>query len=359
MLLISIISISLFHFNPSFSFEKKEPLTALGFSESLEIAKHSSFLGNGLGTFEQSFLKHNPQMVQDSTHTESFSTILNILNDLGIFGLFLFLLPFSFGIIKGFKRFLKKEQDNLEKMSFISFFILFILSFFYFLDLILMLLLFLFLGLFAGTKGKTILFKNLKPFHIFLIIACLSLTLMSIIVINYFNSLNYFSEAYYNLALEKYQDDEEIAIEYLNKSNAFLKKDKTQIGLSQLYLLKASELYTESRLLETKEEEREEKKQACEDFILLSEKTALSGTEINPFNYSAWANLGNIYNNRRYLRDEELEDETIDAYKKAIELAPYTKEAYIAIIQVFSELGNVEKREEFVEKIRVIDKDYL
>ncbi|MFA7142257.1 MAG: hypothetical protein WC157_03065, partial [Candidatus Paceibacterota bacterium] len=66
MLLISIVSISLFHFNPSFSFEKKEPIVTLGFSESMEIAKHSSFFGNGLGTFEQSFLKYNPQMVQDS-----------------------------------------------------------------------------------------------------------------------------------------------------------------------------------------------------------------------------------------------------------------------------------------------------
>ncbi|MDD2909807.1 MAG: hypothetical protein PHU74_02670, partial [Candidatus Pacebacteria bacterium] len=194
---------------------------------------------------------------------------------------------------------------------------------------------------------------------IFLVIGGLSLTLMSVIALNYFYSLNYFSESYYNVATESHKDNRDKGIEDLEKSNSFVEKEKTLIGLSQLYLLKASDMYNESRLLETKEEDREIKKEECESFMQLSEEKAIKATKISPYDYFAWFNLGNIYNNRRYLRDEELADKVIEAYIKATELSPFTKEAYVALIQVYSELGNVEKREEFVEKIRVIDPNYL
>ena len=361
LLLITFISVLLFILNPSFSFEKKEDVQVLGFNESLEIAKNSSFLGSGIATFDENFLKYNPSKLQNTVHFESFSTIFTILNDLGILGLALFLIPFIYATIKGFRHFLLKKQSVCEKMSFVSFFTLFVLLFFYSFDIVLMSLLFLFLALFSITsqKGKSVLFKNMKSGTIFLVIGGLSLTLMSVIALNYFYSLNYFSESYYNVATESHKDNRDKGIEDLEKSNSFVEKEKTLIGLSQLYLLKASDMYNESRLLETKEEDREIKKEECESFMQLSEEKAIKATKISPYDYFAWFNLGNIYNNRRYLRDEELADKVIEAYIKATELSPFTKEAYVALIQVYSELGNVEKREEFVEKIRVIDPNYL
>lgn len=361
LLLITFISVLLFILNPSFSFEKKEDVQVLGFNESLEIAKNSSFLGSGIATFDENFLKYNPSKLQNAVHFESFSTIFTILNDLGILGLALFLIPFVYATIKGFRHFLLKKQSVCEKMSFVSFFTLFVLLFFYSFDIVLMSLLFLFLALFSITsqKGKSVLFKNMKSGTIFLVIGGLSLTLMSVIALNYFYSLNYFSESYYNVATESHKDNRDKGIEDLEKSNSFVEKEKTLIGLSQLYLLKASDMYNESRLLETKEEDREIKKEECESFMQLSEEKAIKATKISPYDYFAWFNLGNIYNNRRYLRDEELADKVIEAYIKATELSPFTKEAYVALIQVYSELGNVEKREEFVEKIRVIDPNYL
>lgn len=361
LLLITFISVLLFILNPSFSFEKKEDVQVLGFNESLEIAKNSSFLGSGIATFDENFLKYNPSKLQNTVHFESFSTIFTILNDLGILGLALFLIPFVYATIKGFRHFLLKKQSVCEKMSFVSFFTLFVLLFFYSFDIVLMSLLFLFLALFSITsqKGKSVLFKKMKPGTIFLVIGGLSLTLMSVIALNYFYILNYFSESYYNVATESHKDNRDKGIEDLEKSNSFVEKEKTLIGLSQLYLLKASDMYNESRLLETKEEDREIKKEECESFMQLSEEKAIKATKISPYDYFAWFNLGNIYNNRRYLRDEELADKVIEAYIKATELSPFTKEAYVALIQVYSELGNVEKREEFVEKIRVIDPNYL
>lgn len=361
LLLITVISVLLFILNPSFSFEKKEDVQMLGFNESLEIAKNSSFLGSGIATFDENFLKYNPSKLQNTIHFESFSTIFTILNDLGILGLVLFLIPFIYAIIKGFRHFLLKKQSVCEKMSFVSFFTLFVLLFFYSFDIVLMSLLFLFLALFSITsqKGKSVLFKKMKPGTIFLVICGLSLILMSVIALNYFYILNYFSESYYNVATESHKGDRDKGIEDLEKSNSFVEKEKTLIGLSQLYLLKASDLYNESRLLETKEEDREVKKEECENFMQLSEEKAIKATKISPYDYFAWFNLGNIYNNRRYLRDEELADKAIEAYIKATEVAPFTKEAYVALIQVYSELGNVDKREEFVEKIRVIDPNYL
>lgn len=361
LLLITVISVLLFILNPSFSFEKKEDVQVLGFNESLEIAKNSSFLGSGIATFDENFLKYNPSKLQNTIHFESFSTIFTILNDLGILGLALFLIPFIYATIKGFRHFLLKKQSVCEKMSFVSFFTLFVLLFFYSFDIVLMSLLFLFLALFSITsqKGKSILFKKMKPGTIFLVICGLSLILMSVIALNYFYILNYFSESYYNVATKSHKDNRDKGIEDLEKSNSFVEKEKTLIGLSQLYLLKASDLYNESRLLETKEEDREVKKEECENFMQLSEEKAIKATKISPYDYFAWFNLGNIYNNRRYLRDEELADKAIEAYIKATEVAPFTKEAYVALIQVYSELGNVDKREEFVEKIKVIDPNYL
>ncbi|MDD4662201.1 MAG: hypothetical protein PHG24_02885, partial [Candidatus Pacebacteria bacterium] len=208
-------------------------------------------------------------------------------------------------------------------------------------------------------KGKEIVFKSKNPNIIFINIAWLSLVTIAIIVLNYFYVLNYLSENYYNLAIEAHLKDRGEGIDYLEKSNSFMEKEKTLIGLSQLYLLKASDLYNESRLLETKEEDREAKKIECEEYMDLSEEKALRAIEINSNDYFSWVNLGNLYSNRRYLRDEELSSQIIEAYTKASELSPYTKEAYVALIQIYSELGNVEMREQYLEKIRVIDPDYL
>ena len=363
LLAITIISAVLFFVNPSFPFEKREHVQTLSFNESLEVIKKEnvSFLGFGAASFDDQFLKYNPSMLQDTVHFEASSTILNIFNDFGILGLIAFLIPFTYATLRGFKRFLTKKQNTFEKMSFISFFSLFVLLFFYAFDLVLMTLLFLFLALFiiSSKKEKEVAFKNKNPGKIFLIIAGLSLVMISLIVLNYFYFLNYSAENYYNLAIENYKTDREKGIDYLSKSESFMEKEKTLIGLSQLYLLKASDLYNESRLLETKEEDRETKKEDCEKFMQLSEDKAIRATEINPYDYFSWLNLGNIYNNRRYLRDEELADKAIEAYVRASELAPYTKEPYTALIQVYSELGNVEKREEYVEKMRVIDPSVL
>ncbi|MDD4358606.1 MAG: hypothetical protein PHY30_02195 [Candidatus Pacebacteria bacterium] len=359
----AIISAVLFFLNPSFPFEKRENIETLSFSNSLEIVNKEGItaLGFGASSFDEKFLEYNPSMLQDTIHFEASSTILTIFNDFGIIGLIIFLIPFIYAILKGFKRFLTKKQDSFEAMSFISLFILFVLLFFYAFDALLMSLLFLFLALFiaCSNKGKDINFKSMSPIKIFAAVAILSLALMSLIILNYLYFLNYSAENYYSLAIKEYKNDREKAIEHLIKSESLMEKDKTLIGLSQLYLLKASDLYNQSRLLETKEEDREVKKEECEKFMQLSEDKAKRATEINSNDYFAWLNLGNIYNNRRYLRDEDLADKAIEAYAKAAELAPYTKEPYEALIQVYSELGNVEKREEYLEKIRVIDPNYL
>lgn len=361
LLLVTLVSVFLFLTNPTLPFEKKETVQALGFSESFEIAKNSSFLGSGIASFDENFIKYNPTMLQDTIHYESFSVIFHILNDFGILGLILFLIPTLYLVINGFVRFLRKKQDIYERMSFISYLSLFILLFFYSLDVVLMSLFFLCMSLFliCSEKGKQVCFKNKNSNVVFLNVAAFSLTLIMAVVLNYFYVLNYLSENYYELAIENHKEDRAQAIEYLEKSSSFIEKEKTLIGLSQLYLLNASDLYNESRLLETKEEDREIKKEKCEEFMQLSEEKAIKATEISSQDYSAWINLGNIYNNRRYLRDEELADKALEAYKRAAELAPFTKDPYIALIQVYSELGNVDKREEFLEKIKVIDPNYL
>ena len=360
LLFITVFSLSLFVFNIAFPFEKKIDDQKLSLDDSFQISKNATFFGQGIGTYNETFLKYNPSKIEGNSFSESFSVVFTILNDLGFLGLILFLLPFSIALFKGFKFFLRGKQDYLEKVVFLSLLGLVILLFFFGFDFTLMSLLFLFLALFMLFSNKEeFVFKTKNPKMIFLNLACLSLLVLSIIVVNYFNFLNYSAEKYYGLALEAFTEDKEKGIEYLEKSNAFIEKEKTLIGLSQLYLLKASNLYTESKLLETKEEDRAEIELNCEKYMDLSEEKAIRATEINKNNYYAFNNLGLIYENRRYLRDEELSSQIIEAYDKASLLSPYTKEAYEALIQIYSELGNVEMRENYLEKIRVIEPDYL
>ncbi len=355
-LLITLVSVVFFVLDPSLSFEKKTHIQSLGYSESIEIAKKPSFLGSGLGTFDKTFLKVNPTKLQ-TTYSESFSSILTLLNDLGIIGLLLFLAIFILASIKGFKRFLERKQNPYERMAFISFFTLFILTFFYNFGVILYSFLFLFLALFLilSSKPILILFKDLKADQIFFKVAGLSLFAILIIVFTYSAFLNLFAEKNYEEAIKIQLEDKDKAIEYLEKSNSFITKDKTQIELSRLYLLKASDLNTESKLLETKEENREVKQEECEVYLDLAEKTALLATKTEPYNHLTWINLGEVLNSKRKLKNEELEESVIQPYLKGIILAPFLIEHYNTLSSIYGEVGDLERQLEIEEKIRIIE----
>lgn len=357
LLLVTIVSVVLFFFSPNLPFDKGEDAQVLGFGESVNIAQQSTFLGSGIASFDESFLKHNPTKLQNGVYYESSSVAFTILNDFGVIGFILFFIPFGYLAIKGSKKFLLSKSDFYEKMSFVFFFTLFLLLFFYGFDLILMSLLFLSAALLVTflEKRKEISFKNMNSNVIVLILGLLALLLMAIIVLNYFYYQDYLAESYYGKAIEIHSEDRSKGIEYLEKSNGYIEKEKTLIGLSQLYLLKASDLYTQSKLLETKEEDRTTIMEECESFMALSESKAVRATEISPSDYYTWINLGNIYNNRRYLRDEPVEEKVIDSYTKASELAPNNKAAFSALVQIYSELGNVEMREVYLEKINLIE----
>ena len=357
LLLVTIISVVLFLFNPTLPFDKGEDVQALGFNESLQIAQHSTFLGGGISSFDETFLQYNPTKLQNGVYFESSTVVFTLVNDLGILGIILFFIPFGYLVIKGFKNILFTKENPYEKMNFISFFILFSLLFFYGFDLVLMSLFFLFSALVAGFSEKEveISIKKMNSKTMVLILAILSLILMAVLVLNYFYFRNYVAENYYGQAIESHSADRGKAIEYLEESDNYIEKEKTLIGLSQLYLLKASDLYTQSRLLETKEEDRQTILEDCEEFMDLSESKAIRATEISPKDYYTWINLGNIYNNRRYLRDEPVEDKIIACYAKASELAPNNKAAYSALVEIYSELGNIEMREFYLEKIDLIE----
>ncbi|MDD3032847.1 MAG: hypothetical protein PHF88_02675, partial [Candidatus Pacebacteria bacterium] len=313
--------------------------------------------GGGISSFDETFLQYNPTKLQNGVYFESSTVAFTLINDLGILGIILFFIPFGYLVIKGFKNVLFTKENPYGKMNFISFFILFSLLFFYGFDLVLMSLFFLFSALVAGFSEKEveISIKKMNSKTMVLILAILSLMLMAVLVLNYFYFRNYVAENYYGQAIESHSVDRGKAIEYLEESDNYVEKEKTLIGLSQLYLLKASDLYTQSRLLETKEEDRQTILEDCEEFMDLSESKAIRATEISPKDYYTWINLGNIYNNRRYLRDEPVEDKIIACYTKASELAPNNKAAYSALVEIYSELGNIEMREFYLEKIDLIE----
>ncbi|MDD5012774.1 MAG: hypothetical protein PHD93_00030 [Candidatus Pacebacteria bacterium] len=324
-----IISIFPNLISSSFDFNK-----SLSTQDSLNIVSKSithnvkNFIfGAGPGTFNYNYALYFNKAPIPMTVDQPALGLLTILSDFGVLGLLIFIIC----ILKTIKYFLKNDSEK-DNIIFILIFLLFISLLVWKIEMITLILLFIFLGIYEGFHGKDlkINFKVLSGVAIIYLI-------MSIAFFMYL-----FSEELSRKAANEYKDNIDQAIVKMEKASSLFNVSDYYVGLSQLYLLKATDIFNNNwTLSEHFETQKQENKKLIEGLVSKSEVTAERATIIDPHNFIAWQNLALIYENTSFIINNNNE-KALDALNRAIELSPNNYLAYIAKGRIYEELKEKE-----------------
>ena len=168
----------------------------------------------------------------------------------------------------------------------------------------------------------------------------------------YFSFL--WSEKLFNEASLEYSDDLDRAIEKTENASRYFQSTDYYIGLSQLYLIKAADIFDNNwDLSENVKEQKEENEKNMKVLASQAEVTAERATIIDKYNYLAWQNLGLIYENTSYLVNDNT-DKAIEAFNKALELSPKNYLARIAKGRIYEENKKKdEAKEEYIKAMEI------
>jgi tetratricopeptide (TPR) repeat protein len=220
--------------------------------------------------------------------------------------------------------------------------------FFYKIDIISLTLLFFVLGLWDGQqKGEERVFeisglsKNLAR-----VVFSLFFIFLGIIVFNFINY--YYAEASYQDSIDNYKNNGAIieSINDMEKAVRLWKSSEYEIGLSQLYLIKAGDDFEERW---TTKDKKEEQRESVKENASKAEVSAKVACEIDKNNFQSWQNLGLVYENTNYLVEDRTED-ALNSYDKAKDLAPQNYDIYMAIGRMLEKQGKTEEAFKLYEK---------
>lgn len=336
----------------------------LSYQSSWQIAEKSLvesvknfFIGSGLSTYQYQFSLYKDKAINVSGSSLIFDEgaipLLTFLTTGGILSvLFLVLLIFFF-YSQGFKYFLdfKRERDdktvNVRDIIFPAVFSLSLLMFFYKIDIISFSLFFFALGLWDGQqKGEERVFeisgmsKNAMKVVFSVLFVILGLV--------FFNFINYYrAEIYSQRSIRNFKNGGAMteSIGDMEKAVRLWKASEYKILLSQLYLIKAGDDFSERW---TTAEKKEEQKNSIKENALKAEEAAKSACKSDKNNFQSWQALGLVYENINHLIEDRTSD-ALDAYNKARALAPQNYEIYVATGRMLEKQG---KKEEALESYR-------
>lgn len=303
----------------------------------------SFIFGSGPGTFSYQYAK----IFIPASIDQGSSGFLTILSDFGFLGFLLFFLTFIYFSIKGFKVFLKNNSD-IKSITFLTTLILFIILFIWQIEFILFILLFIFLGIFESfcKKDKAISFKSLLV--VFIVFFSMSICFFRYII----------AEKLFIDSLVVYEHSLDEAIFKIEKASNLFNSSKYYIGLSQLYLLKATDIFDNNwNLDENFKKQKEENENIIKELASQSEVIAKKATMIDPYNYLTWQNLAWVYENTSFLISDNSE-EAINALNKTIELSPKNYLAYIVKGRIHESIKEKDKALEDYKKAFEINPYY-
>jgi tetratricopeptide (TPR) repeat protein len=339
---------------PKLSYELSWGIAENSLTESIK----NFFIGSGLSTYQYQFVLYKDKAINLTSPSLIFNEgaipLLTLFATMGTVGTLLFLFLIIFFYYQGFKYFLdfkRKNDDKTVNVRDILFPVVFCLSlamFFYKIDIIFLTLLFFVLGLWDGQqKGEERVFeisdlsKNLAR-----IVFSLFFIFLGLIV---FNFINYYrAEAFYQKSIENYKNNGAIieSIDDMEKATRLWKSSEYQIGLSQLYLIKASDDF-EQRW--TTKDKKEEQRNSVKENASKAESSAKIACDIDKNNFQSWQNLGLVYENTNYLVEDRTED-ALNSYNKAKDLAPQNYDIYVAIGRMLEKQGKTEEAFKLYEK---------
>jgi tetratricopeptide (TPR) repeat protein len=366
ILSLSLLLIFLIFFFLPVPFGEKINESKLSYESSWNIAEKSLgesvknfFVGSGLSTYSYQFSLYKDKSINavDSSllFKEGSIPLLTFFVTGGLLVVFSFLLLISFFYYQGFRYFLnfKREKKdstvNVLDILFPTIFCLSLLMFFYRIDITALFLLFSTLGLWDGQqKGEERIIEApsqnvAKASLLFIFIV------WGVIVFNFINY--YWAEIHYQKSISNYNNQGAISesISEMERASRLWKSSDYYIGLSQLYLIKASEDFEEKW---TTKEKKEEQKQSIKDGASKAETSAKVACDSDKNNFQSWQNLGLVYENTNFLVEDKTE-EAITAYDKAIALAPQNCDIYVAKARLLEEDGK--KEEALIEYKKAFD----
>lgn len=317
--------------------------SSISMSESSLIAFNSIFqdaksfiFGSGPGTFNYEYAKLFIPIEID----QGSAGLLTILSDIGFLGFIVFISVFVVFISKGIKSFLEKDSET-EDIVFITTFVLFSILIVFRIEIILIFLLFVFLGIYESFSKKE---KIISP-----------KSLLAVFIVFFIMSSIYFSslcaEKLFN---EASLDDLDKAINKTENASKCFQSADYYIGLSQLYLIKAADIFDNNwDLSENVKEQKEENEKNMKAFASQAETTAERATIIDKNNYLVWQNLGLIYENTSYLINDNT-DKAIEAFNKALDLSPKNYLVYISKGRIYEENKKIEEaKEEYIKALEI------
>lgn len=254
---------------------------------------------------------------------------------------------FFFFFKKEFPKLFNNNQE-IDDIILLLVFSIFVLMIVYKLNLVLLFLLFVLLGYnnLSGKEGK-ISFQ----------------WLMTIVLIFLLLSIGFFKFFLAeNLALQAVKDynnqDIDSAIVKMDKAAKTFSNSDYYIGLSQLYLLEASDIFNNNWSLEDDiAKQLEEKQNNLRDIASQAETAAEFASKIDPWNAMVWQNLGLVYENTSFLIEDRT-DQALEAYNKAEELSPFSFFVYFSKARIYERRGDKEKALEQYEKAFAINSSY-
>jgi len=318
--------------------------------KSLNESVKNLFIGSGPSTYQYQFALYKDKVINltDSSllFNEGAIPLLTFFVTIGVLGTTFFLLLIFFFYRQGFKYFLdfKREKKdttvNVRDILFPAVFSLSLLMFFYRIDTLSLFLLFFSLGLWDGQqKGEERIFEisNLSK-NVMRAVFSLFFIFLSIIVFYFFSY--YRAEFFYQKSVKNFKANGTIieSIGDMEKAVKLWKSIDYQIGLSQLYLLKASDDFGQKW---TTEEKKKEQIDAVKQSVLKAETAAKLACNKDKNNFQSWQNLGLVYENTNYWIEDRTED-ALSAYSKAEKLAPQNYDIYVAIGRLLEKQGKTE-----------------
>ncbi len=343
-LVFLVVFLSLFFLPNQLNSNTPEP--RLSYSDSWNIAEKTMtantkdfFLGTGPSTFAYQFSLYKDKdlnqiglgsLIFDQGSIPVF-TFLATTGLLGMLSLLSIILVFYFQGFRYFLSFKRGEKDFSINVNDILFPVVFsssLLLFFYKIDAIALIFIFLPLGLWVGQQRSDETVIEIADYS--KNIARTVFTLIFIILLFViFNFVNYYrSEVLYEKAVDNFKAGGDIteSISSMEKASQIWKTSDNYISLSQLYLIQASQVFTEKW---TTKEKQDEQKQEIKNLVLKAEGIANFACNRDPNNFQSWQNLGLVYENTNYLTEDRTDD-ALSVYAKAENLAPQNEDIYLA-----------------------------
>lgn len=337
----------------------------LSYESSWSVAENSlmesvkNFLiGSGPSTYQYQFSLYKDKAINlagsSLVFNEGTIPLLTLFVTIGAAGMLIFLLLIIFFYYQGFKYFLdfKRERDdktvNVRDILFPVVFCLSLLMFFYKVDIISLVLLFFALGLWDGQqRGEERIFE-ISGFSKNLARAVFSLFFIFLGLV-VFNFINYYrAEIAYQKSINNFENNGAIieSITSMERAVQLWKSSEYEIGLSQLYLIKAGDDF-EQRW--TTKDKKEEQRSSIKENASKAESSAKVACDIDKNNFQSWQNLGLVYENTNYLVEDRTED-ALSAYNKAKNLAPQNYDIYVAMGRMLEKQNKPEEALKSYEK---------